>query len=325
MRSHAAAPAETPEVFPSAIARSLGRALLITSLGAGSVACAAGAPPSLHVASPTRARAPRPEPEATPEPARPSKAKVGLPQKETSAEVSFSDAGPAAILAMTTARCPAEMALVDARVCVDRWEASLVLRGRGGELPWSPFMAVDGNEPFVRAISRAGMTPQGYISGEQATQACRASGKRLCTADEWVHACRGPTNTTFPYGDARRAGACNDDRRSRHPVLEVAASLGISSSDAFRDAMNNPLINQLPASLLRTAERAECTNAYGLFDMVGNLHEWIDDPEGTFRGGFYLDTSKNGDGCSYQTTAHDVRYHDYSTGFRCCMDPERVE
>jgi hypothetical protein len=89
--------------------------------------------------------------------------------------------------------------------------------------------------------------------------------------------------------------------------------------------MNNPLINQLPSSLLRTAERAECTNEYGVFDMVGNLHEWVDDASGTFRGGFYMDTSHNGDGCSYATRAHDFRYHDYSTGFRCCMDPERVE
>jgi hypothetical protein len=56
--------------------------------------------------------------------------------------------------------------------------------------------------------------------------------------------------------------------------------------------------------------------------MVGNLHEWVDDAAGTFRGGYYMDTSRNGDGCSYQTTAHDFAYHDYSTGFRCCIDAE---
>jgi hypothetical protein len=27
-----------------------------------------------------------------------------------------------------------------------------------------------------------------------------------------------------------------------------------------------------------------------------------------------------GEGCGYQTTAHEARYHDYSTGFRCCTD-----
>ncbi len=86
--------------------------------------------------------------------------------------------------------------------------------------------------------------------------------------------------------------------------------------------MNQPVVNQLANTLLPTGERAECTNGYGVFDMVGNLHEWVDDADGTFRGGYYMDTTKNGDGCSYATTAHDAGYHDYSTGFRCCMDPE---
>jgi sulfatase modifying factor 1 len=54
--------------------------------------------------------------------------------------------------------------------------------------------------------------------------------------------------------------------------------------------------------------------------MVGNLHEWTNDPNGTFQGGYYLDTHQNGDGCGYRTTAHEFTYHDYSTGFRCCAD-----
>jgi len=52
--------------------------------------------------------------------------------------------------------------------------------------------------------------------------------------------------------------------------------------------------------------------------MVGNLHEWTADPNGSFKGGYYMDTHKNGDGCFYTTTAHGPSYHDYSTGFRCC-------
>ena len=53
--------------------------------------------------------------------------------------------------------------------------------------------------------------------------------------------------------------------------------------------------------------------------MVGNVHEWVDD--GSFRGGYYLDTQQNNEGCDYVTTAHASWYHDYSIGFRCCADP----
>lgn len=320
---------------PETTAQRLGRALLLGALSAGGMACAAGAPPAASVATPPRARESRAAQiiaaiaETTP------KAKFVEPVKqmqEQEQEQSLAQelAQPAAAepirsLLTTITRCPVEMALVDNRVCIDRWEGSLVERSPGEERAWSPFTPVDGREALVRAVSRPNVIPQGYISGEQAMAACRASGKRLCTGDEWERACRGPMRTTFPYGEARRSGACNDDIRAVHPVVEVASTLGLDPGDWWRDAMNNPLINQLPASLLRTAERVECTNAYGVFDMVGNLHEWIDDASGTFRGGFYMDTSHNGDGCSYQTTAHNFRYHDYSTGFRCCMDPERVE
>jgi hypothetical protein len=227
------------------------------------------------------------------------------------------------------ARCPAEMALVDGRVCVDRWEASLVERlttGSGSyERPWSPFLPVDGREHRVRAVSRPGVIPQAYISGKQAALACSASGKRLCAPDEWERACRGPDDTQFPYGQERRAGACNDDVRPVHPVAEVGRMLGLARGRLWKDGMNESIINQLPDTLLPTGQRSACTNGYGVYDMVGNVHEWVDDPAGTFRGGYYMDTTKNGAGCSYRTTAHDFTYHDYSTGFRCCMDPEQVE
>lgn len=224
-----------------------------------------------------------------------------------------------------TARCPAEMALVDGRFCVDRWEGTLVRRVGPRELDVSPFGPIDGLESGVRAVSRAGVVPQGYVSGKQAEQACQASGKRLCTTSEWVRACRGPNDQAFPYGNERRAGVCSDDGRKRHPVVEVGSLLGIQGDRLWRDGMNEPLLNQLEGTLARTGERSGCTNEWGVFDMVGNLHEWVDDADGTFRGGYFMDTSKNGDGCSYRTTAHDFKYHDYSTGFRCCSDADRVE
>ena len=86
--------------------------------------------------------------------------------------------------------------------------------------------------------------------------------------------------------------------------------------------LNDPALGQVEGALAKTAEHTECVNGFGVFDMVGNLHEWVatdaSAPHGLFAGGYYLDTAQNGDGCNYKTGAHAHDYHDYSTGFRCC-------
>jgi hypothetical protein len=40
--------------------------------------------------------------------------------------------------------------------------------------------------------------------------------------------------------------------------------------------------------------------------------------KGIFMGGFFSTTNQHGRGCDFVTMAHEPRYHDYSTGFRCC-------
>jgi hypothetical protein len=132
----------------------------------------------------------------------------------------------------------------------------------------------------------------------------------------------GPGRTTFPYGNARVPGLCNDNGRSSmrffNPDLDNKPEHRWMWG--FAGNMIDPRLNQLEGTLTRTGERTGCTNAFGVFDMVGNLHEWVDDPDGTFQGGYYLDTHVNGDGCRYRTTAHPISHLDYSTGFRCCRD-----
>src|SRR6478735_6035986 len=94
-------------------------------------------------------------------------------------------------------RCPSGMALVEDTFCIDRWEASLVEVGaRGVTTPFSPYESVKGHT--VRAVSKPNVVPQAYISRNEAEQACKASGKRLCTESEWVHVCKGRHPTTFP-------------------------------------------------------------------------------------------------------------------------------
>ena len=207
------------------------------------------------------------------------------------------------------APCPSNMAHVGSS-CVDKYEASLVeVRSDGTTASFSPFLAPNGHN--VRAVSRAGVVPQAHISMVEAKRACSSSGKRLCRAQEWKTACKGPDATRYPYGNKRVAGACVDtNRKSPMNVLH-----GGMRSPA---TMNDPRANQQANTVAATGASASCTNGYDVHDMVGNVHEWTDDA--SFRGGYYLDTKLNGEGCDYRTTAHAPAYYDYSTGFRCCAD-----
>lgn len=206
--------------------------------------------------------------------------------------------------------CPDGMTKVDT-FCIDRFEAALVEVAGSTTKPWSPY--VNPGTHNVRAVSLRAAVPQGYISQVQAGAACAAAGKRLCTDSEWLRACQGPSTTTYPYGNTRQPGVCND-ARAQHPAIEL---YGTSDSWIYSH-LDSPCINQEANGLAATGSHAGCITAEGAFDMMGNLHEWTADPAGTFRGGYYVDTVINGNGCLYATTAHDASYWDYSTGFRCC-------
>lgn len=210
--------------------------------------------------------------------------------------------------------CPDGMIASDG-FCIDRHEAALVeLDGDGAVVgSWSPYF--NPGTTRVRAVSLDGAVPQGYINQVQAGAACDEAGKRLCTDDEWLRACQGAAGTTYPYGDALEPGRCND-ARATHPAVEL---FGTADAWVFSE-LDHPCISQIPASLDITGLNPLCESQDGALDMMGNLHEWTTDPTGTFRGGFFADTSINGPGCQYQTTAHNVQHWDYSTGFRCCAD-----
>jgi formylglycine-generating enzyme len=212
--------------------------------------------------------------------------------------------------------CPTGMVSVGGEFCIDAYEASLDVVGRNGRTlrRHSPYHTPK-RGLRVGARSRRGQVPQAYLSQEQAADACEAVGKRLCTDVEWVQACRGREPTRFPYGDQHEPGRCND--RGVSPLRKLHGAK--DSLDVFgMEPMNNPALNQIPGTVARTGQFSRCRNSWGVHDMVGNLHEWTADPTGTFRGGYYLDTSTHGEGCSYVTTGHNVKYHDYSIGFRCC-------
>lgn len=212
--------------------------------------------------------------------------------------------------------------------CIDRYEATLVHRlADGSSAAWPGNQKIDGHEAEFLAVSRAGLKPQGYVSGTQAEQVCENAKKRLCEIDEWVRACRGPKSTRYPYSNERKPGVCNDryEKLDQHPVVRLFNKVAPRGTDPkmmwYPSFMNDPRLHELSHSVTLTGAFEDCTNEYGVYDMVGNLHEWVADEDGTFMGGFFMDTFQNGEGCEYRTIAHPVDYHDYSTGFRCCADP----
>jgi formylglycine-generating enzyme required for sulfatase activity len=84
------------------------------------------------------------------------------------------------------------------------------------------------------------------VTWDEAAQFCAAAGGRLPTEVEWEAAARGGRdNTIYPWGDRYERGLVND-------------------SDEFKHSATTPVGTFGP-------------NAYGLYDMIGNVWEWLQD------------------------------------------------
>ena len=276
-----------------------------------------------------------------------------VPEAELAAAdgVTFGPQGSGVLEAGSSHLCPPEMVFVGARFCIDRFEANLVDSKSGRALSphyppskhystslferWSRKAPKSGRElgrnlavpppPTFqleqdfspRARSVLGAVPAAYLNRPLASDACTNAGKRLCRRDEWTQACRGESNTKFPYGNKYQAGLCNVHRQS-HPARLVHGDasmhhldprLGLTADD------DGPLLQN-------TGTSSQCASRWGndaVYDMVGNVDEWIDDPGGAFLGGFFSRGTK--EGCDASIDVHSPGYLDYSLGVRCCSDP----
>lgn len=239
-------------------------------------------------------------------------------------------------------RCPAEMVAIRGEYCIDRFEItlldgssdrqfsphyhptragtrkayeryrSLVMpQGDAPALPEPPAFQLE-TAAAPRARSMASVIPQGYLNASVAESACAAAGKRLCSLAEWVTACRGEKDRRFPYGDVFAQGACNV-HRGAHPAFMLYR-------DASREHLDPRLnlVSDTEGPLLRkTGQTGPCRSEWGsdsVFDMVGNLDEWVAD--GSFVGGFYARATR--EGCDARISSHAREYFDYSLGARCC-------
>jgi formylglycine-generating enzyme len=230
--------------------------------------------------------------------------------------------GPAASARPTSpvAACPREMALVGS-ACVDRYEAHLVLADTP-EVSHPPYERPVPGERYL-ARSQPGVAPQAYVSRDEAAMSCRRAAKRLCSAREWRAACRGRGRTLYPYGPDEIRGRCNTGKAHLPTILFGVQSTLINAEANY----NSPLLDQQPGYLAKTGEYSGCVNDYGVFDMDGNLHEWIADEiwdgrrRAVFMGAFFSSVPEHGPGCQHESRRHSPLYRDYSIGFRCCMDP----
>jgi formylglycine-generating enzyme len=267
-------------------------------------------------------------------------AALGLSRQPRAAGKEARAAAPQASVTATPATpgpCPADMTLAGS-VCMDRYEAHLLVRGTDGALVPHPPYTSPSSGWFVAAAA-AGVKPQAYVNQLQAASACEHAGKRLCSVGEWYRACTGEAGTTYPYGEHYQAGRCNVGKPHLLSLLHGSNPQGWRYSD-----FNDPALSARSGFLALTGEYADCAGPNGVHDLVGNLHEWVADRvdatlpsklplpavvarrigrrsgNGIFMGGFYSTRNEHGAGCKFVTAAHEPRYHDYSTGFRCCQD-----
>lgn len=171
-----------------------------------------------------------------------------------------------------------------------------------------------------------GQKPESWMSYYDVKHACEAQGKRLCEKEEWTFACEGPKMQPYPYGDGyhRDATACNID----NPIpREIKNVLKVSE----RTSKEGKILDGL---LVPAGSNPKCVSPFGVYDMVGNIDEFVHyspghpshgDPHdhGPFISGLvsgHVFGVRNA--CRPVTAGHNEYFAWYETGGRCCADAQ---
>jgi len=162
-----------------------------------------------------------------------------------------------------------------------------------------------------------GELPAVLVSWHDARKACRDAGKRLCTPDEFNFACEGEQMLPYPYGFVRDASKCNIDRpyrRREHKLLPWQSC----QQDATCRARFEALDQRVPSGSM-----PDCVSPFGVYDMTGNVNEWVERPgqkaptRSGLKGGWWGPVRCR---CRPMTTFHKEDDYGYEAGFRCCQD-----
>jgi formylglycine-generating enzyme required for sulfatase activity len=170
--------------------------------------------------------------------------------------------------------------------------------------------------------NQKGAHPVWMLTWSEAQATCESKKKRLCWASEWTAACEGPEHLPFPYGWERSSAKCNMDNMFINPIKGPYDFRFYSKDDSVRGPELARLDQSMPSGAM-----PECTNGFGVFDMTGNLDEWVvsDRPPrdkskwAGLKGGAWGHVRNQ---CRPMSTSHEPEFYYYFVSFRCCRDAE---
>jgi sulfatase modifying factor 1 len=211
--------------------------------------------------------------------------------------------------------CPNDMVLVDGEFCPRLTQRCLARRKRRQCAEFEASQCEGPTQPKRYCIDRyeypnvAGSIPTVMNSWRESKATCESLGKRLCTDAEWTLACEGPERLGFPYGLTRDATACPIDKPSPR----------VNEARLFWSATQEAEIARLDQRE-PSGSRPRCQSAYGVFDLTGNVDEWVVNESGrpyqsALKGGNW---GEYRNACRPATLGHDEGFEYYQTGFRCC-------
>ena len=122
------------------------------------------------------------------------------------------------------------------------------------EVTQEAFQSVMDNNP---SHFPGGDLPVDSVTWMEAKEYCISLGKRLPTEAEWEYAARAGTHTNFYWGDDYDATKAN--------YCDGSCELNVRVADASDGFKNTAPVGSFP------------TNPFGLYDMAGNVSEWVFD------------------------------------------------
>jgi formylglycine-generating enzyme required for sulfatase activity len=165
--------------------------------------------------------------------------------------------------------------------------------------------------------NQKGAIPADLVSWEEARRTCESAGKRLCTDVEFTFACEGEEMRPHVYGFERDATKCWFDRPYRLRTFAFSHHDDCMKDPACREALA-AIDQRVPAGSMET-----CKSPDGIYDLNGNVNEWVTLPGKGFskraglKGGWWGPVR---DRCRPITTFHGESDYGYEVGFRCCRD-----